>query len=95
MDDAQQKACQFWLLTLWLLTFWLFTAPSPSIECQKVSSALEIVSKSIFCTLFRVIYQLSVLFEVLYVRAGRAHGPRDGCPRSSRVRDVPIRFPLL
>ena len=29
-----------------------------------MSSALEIVSKSIFCTLFRVIYPLSVLFEV-------------------------------
>ena len=55
----------------WLLTFWLFTAPSPFIECQKVSSALEIVSKSIFCTLFRVIYQLSVLFEV-------NHGPQYG-----------------
>ena len=23
MDDAQQKTCQFWLLTLWLSTFWL------------------------------------------------------------------------
>ena len=35
--------------------------PSPSIEYQKMFSALEIVSKSDFCTLFRVISLLSVL----------------------------------
>ena len=56
-----QKTCQIRLLTLWLLTFWLFTAPSPSIECQKVSSALEIESRSVFCTLVRVIAPLQPL----------------------------------
>ena len=29
-----QKTCQFWLLT-----FWLLTVPSPSTQCQNVSSA--------------------------------------------------------